>query len=86
MTGILTGAVMLNSVTSSLPSVDYTVAIQWAYYAFILLSGLCILGALIGRQFTESRQLAKVRELDRVMRIGYPAFIGAVVIGYLIAF
>ena len=86
VTGILTGAVMLNSVTSSLPAVDYTVAIQWAYYAFILLSGLCILGALIGRQLTEKRQLSRVRTLDRVMRIGYPAFIGVVVLGYLIAF
>lgn len=86
VTGILTGAVMLNSVTSSLPSVDYTVAIQWAYYAFILLSGLCILGALIGRQLTEKRQLARVRVLDRVMRIGYPAFILAVVVGYVAAF
>jgi hypothetical protein len=66
--------------------VDYTVAIQWAYYGFILLSGLCILGALIGRQLTESRELAKVRVLDRIMRIGYPAFIGAVVIGYVVAF
>jgi len=86
VTGILTGAVMLNSVTSSLPAVDYTVAIQWAYYAFILLSGLCILGALIGRQLTERRQLAKVRVLDIVMRVGYPAFILTVVIGYVIAF
>jgi hypothetical protein len=31
VTGVLTGAVMLNSVTNSLPSVDYTVAIEWAY-------------------------------------------------------
>jgi hypothetical protein len=38
VTGILTGAVMLNSVTSSLPSVDDTVAIEWAYYAFITLA------------------------------------------------
>ena len=86
VTGILTGAVMLNSVTSSLPAVDYTVAIQWAYYAFILLSGLCILGALIGRQLTESRQLARVRVLDRIMRIGYPAFILTVVLAYVVTF
>jgi ABC-type branched-subunit amino acid transport system substrate-binding protein len=86
VTGILTGAVMLNSVTSSLPAVDYTVAIQWAYYAFILLSGLCVLGALIGRQLTESRQLARVRVLDRVMRIGYPAFILSVVAAYALTF
>ena len=86
VTGILTGAVMLNSVTSSLPSVDYTVAIEWAYYAFILLSGLCILGTLIGRQFTEERKLANARVLDRVMRIGYPVYIAAVAGLYIALF
>jgi hypothetical protein len=86
VTGILTGAVMLNSVTSSLPSVDYTVAIEWAYYAFILLAGLSILGTLIGRQLTEDRQLARVRTLDRVLRIGYPLYVLAVVVAYAVAF
>jgi hypothetical protein len=77
---------MLNSVTSSLPSVDYTVAIEWAYYAFILLAGLSILGTLIGRQLTEDRQLARVRTLDRVLRIGYPLYVLAVVVAYAVAF
>lgn len=86
VTGILTGAVMLNSVTSSLPSVDYTVAIEWAYYGFILLSGLCILGTLIGRNYTESRQLAKARTLEVVLRVGYPLFIVGVVVAYMINF
>ncbi len=86
VTGILTGAVMLNSVTSSLPDVDYTVAIEWAYYAFILLSGLCIFGALLGRRYTEDRQLAKARTLDRVLRIGYPTFVVGIAIAYATVF
>ncbi|MDI1290043.1 MAG: hypothetical protein PSX37_08880, partial [bacterium] len=86
VTGILTGAVMLNSVTSSLPDVDYTVAIEWAYYAFILLSGLCIFGALLGRRYTEDRQLAKARNLDRVLRIGYPTFVLGIAIAYASVF
>ncbi len=86
VTGILTGAVMLNSVTNSLPSVDYTVAIEWAYYAFIFLSGLCILSTLIGRHLTETRQLARVRNLDRVMRIGYPLAVLGVAITYWVMF
>ena len=83
VTGILTGAVMLNSVTSSLPSVDYTVAIEWAYYAFIALSGLCIIGTLVGRRLTEQRQLSRVRILDRVLRIGYPLIVAAVAAAYI---
>jgi len=83
VTGILTGAVMLNSVTTSLPDVDYTVAIEWAYYAFILLSGLCIFGALVGRRYTEDRQLAKARTLDRSLRIAYPAFVVGIALAYM---
>ena len=77
---------MLNSVTSSLPSVDYTVAIEWAYYAFIALSGLCIIGTLVGRGLTEQRQLSRVRMLDRVMRIGYPLIVAAVAGAYIWAY
>ncbi|MFN8125460.1 MAG: ABC transporter substrate-binding protein [Candidatus Nanopelagicales bacterium] len=86
VTGILTGAVMLNSVTNSLPSVDYTVAIEWAYYAFICLSGVCILSTLIGRHLTETRQLSRVRTLDRVMRVGYPVAVIAVAMTYWVTF
>ncbi len=86
VTGILTGAVMLNSVTGSLPQVDYTVAIEWAYYAFILLAGICIVATLIGRHLTDSRQLSRVRTLDRIMRIGYPLYVLAVFLAYVVAF
>lgn len=86
VTGILTGAVMLNSVTGSLPQVDYNVAIEWAYYAFILLAGICIVATLIGRHLTDTRQLARVRTLDRVMRIGYPLYVVGVFLAYWVAF
>jgi ABC-type branched-subunit amino acid transport system substrate-binding protein len=86
VTGILTGAVMLNNVTSSLPQVAYTVAIEWAYYAFIVLSGLTIVVTLVGRKWTDERQLAKVRTLDRFMRIAYPVYVALVVLGYVVAF
>ncbi len=86
VTGILTGAVMLGSVTSSLPQVDYNVAIEWAYYAFIFLAGVCIVATLVGRHLTDTRQLSRVRNLDRIMRIGYPVFVFAVGLAYWFAF
>ena len=86
ITGILTGAVLLSGVTASLPSVDYTVAIEWAFYAFIVLSGLLVLGSLAGQRLVNRRQLAKARSLDRAMRIGYPVFVLAVAAAYVIAF
>lgn len=86
VTGILTGAVMLNSVTGSLPQVDYTVAIEWAYYAFILLAGICIVATLVGRHLTDNRQLSRVRTLDRIMRVGYPLYVLLVFGAYWLAF
>jgi len=86
VTGILTGAVMLNTVTSSLPAVDYTVAIEWAYYAFITLAGACILVTLLGRRWTEHRRLGAVRALDRTARIAYPLVILGIVITYWYTF
>lgn len=75
VTGILTGAVMLNTVTSSLPDVDYTVAIEWAYYVFIALAAATAIVTLIGRQWNDDRRLASVRALNRFARIAYPMVI-----------
>jgi len=82
ITGVLTGAVLLSTVVSVLPDVGYTVAIEWAFYAFILLSALCILVALIGGKLNEAKQISEVRTLDLAARIGYPLLVGVVVLGY----
>ena len=82
VTGILTGAVMLNTVTSSLPDVDYTVAIEWAYYVFIALAAATAIVTLIGRQWNDERRLASVRALNRFARIAYPLVILAVAFVY----
>lgn len=82
ITGVLTGAVLLSTVVSVLPDVGYTVAIEWAFYAFILLSALCILVALIGGKLNEAKQISEVRTLDLAARIGYPVLVGLVVLGY----
>jgi len=86
ITGILTGAVLLSEVTSSLPSIGYTVAIQWAYYAFILLSVCCVLVGLIGDRLFAKRRLAAIRRLDLVSRISYPLACLAIVGVYVVAF
>lgn len=86
ITGVLTGAVLLSTVVSVLPDVGYTVAIEWAFYAFILLSALCILVALIGGRLNESKQISEMRILDAVARIGYPVLLGLVVLGYWVVY
>lgn len=82
ITGVLTGAVLLSTVVSVLPDVGYTVAIEWAFYGFILLSALCILVALIGGRLNEAKQITEMRTIDWISRIGYPILVALVVLGY----
>lgn len=82
VTGVLTGAVMLNSVTNSLPAVNYTVAIEWAYYVFIALAASTVVITLVGRTWTEDRRLASVRALNRFARIYYPVVVVLVGLAY----
>jgi ABC-type branched-subunit amino acid transport system substrate-binding protein len=86
VTGILTGSVMLNSVTSSLAGVDYSVAIEWAYYAFITLSGIMLLFTMIGRHYQEKRRLASLRKVNSFTKIFYGVFVFCTIMAYVIAF
>lgn len=82
VTGILTGAVMLNEVTASLPNVDYSVAIQWAYYAFIALSALVVLEGIFSHKLNEDGSLNAARRLDITARILYPLGVLAIAFSY----
>lgn len=86
ITGILTGAVLLSGVTGSLPSVEYTVAIEWGFYAFILLSGTRLLIGLLGDRFYEDRRTMALTRLTVASRIYYPAFVIAVALIYYLRF
>ena len=82
VTGILTGAVMLNDVTASLPNVDYSVAIQWAYYAFIALSALVVLEGIFSHKLNEDGSLNAGRRLDAIARVLYPLGVLAIILTY----
>jgi ABC-type branched-subunit amino acid transport system substrate-binding protein len=82
VTGILTGAVMLSEVTASLPNVDYSVAIQWAYYAFIALSALVVLEGIFAHKLNQDGSLNAARQLDIIARVIYPLGVALIVFTY----
>ncbi len=86
VTGILTAAVLLASVTGVLPQVGYTVAIEWGFYAFIFLCATCIIIGLAGDWLYEQRRLTELRRLDLFSRIYYPAFVLLVVLAYVVRY
>ncbi|MDQ2652561.1 MAG: ABC transporter substrate-binding protein, partial [Chloroflexota bacterium] len=83
VSAILTAAVLLASVTSFLPQIGYTVAIEWGFYAFILLSAICIIIGLAGDWLYEQGRYQELRRLDIFAHLFYPAFIAAVVLAYV---
>lgn len=86
VTSILTTSVLLQSVSSNLPEIGYTVAIEWGYYTYIALSaGLVLVNILIDRWYKQRRYVA-VRRLDRFARILYPAVILVVIGLYVLSF
>ena len=86
VTAILSTAVLLNNVTSQLPSVSYTVALEWGYYAFILLAAGCVLIAMLRKRLASVRRDDAERRLATAARIGYPGYLLAVLATYLLVF
>ncbi|MEU4745277.1 ABC transporter substrate-binding protein, partial [Actinosynnema sp. NPDC023658] len=86
VTAILSTAVLLNNVTSQLPSVSYTVALEWGYYAFILLAAGCVLVGMLRKRLSTLQRDDAEQRLARSARIGYPAYLLAVVVTYLVVF
>ncbi|KOV90121.1 ABC transporter substrate-binding protein [Nocardia sp. NRRL S-836] len=86
VTAILSTAVLLNNVTSQLPSVSYTVALEWGYYAFILLATCCVLIAMLRKGLANVKRDDAERRLANGARIGYPVYILGIVLIYVASF
>ncbi|MCA9876448.1 MAG: ABC transporter substrate-binding protein, partial [Thermomicrobiales bacterium] len=82
ITSILTSSVMLQSISSNLPDVGYTVAIEWVYYVYIALSALLVLVNITLDRWYKARRYAAVAQLDRIARVAYPLVILLVVSAY----
>lgn len=86
VTAILSTAVLLNNVTSQLPSVSYIVALEWGYYAFILLAAGCVLIAMLRKRFATLKRDDAEQTLRRAARIGYPVYLLGIVTIFMFAF
>ena len=82
VTALLSSSVMLNTISGQLPDIGYTVAIEWGFYVYIALSALVVMTSIaVGRSYKDKR-MARVQQLDVMLRIVYPAVIIAVVLIY----
>jgi hypothetical protein len=79
ITALLSSSVMLGAISSQLPDIGYTVAIEWGYYVYIGLSALLVLATIAVDRSYKAKRMARVRTLDTIIRVGYPIAIFAVV-------
>ncbi|MDQ3696174.1 MAG: ABC transporter substrate-binding protein, partial [Chloroflexota bacterium] len=86
VTSILTTSVLLQSISSNLPEIGYTVAIEWGYYVYIALSALLVLINIVIDRWYKQKRFAAVRQLDLVARVLYPTVILIVVAVYVVRF
>nr|WP_281401001.1 ABC transporter substrate-binding protein [Amycolatopsis umgeniensis] len=86
VTAILSTAVLLNNVTSQLPSVSYIVALEWGYYSFILLAGICVLITMLRKRLAVTKRDNAELALSRAARIGYPVYLLAVVLCFAVVY
>lgn len=65
---------------------DYTVAMESAYYASIALTGIMQLLTMIGRSLSEKRRLASLRKLNSFTKIFFGVFLLCTVVAYVVAY
>jgi len=75
ITALLSSSVMLNSISSQLPDIGYTVAIEWGYYVYIGLSAVLVLLTIAVDRSYKAKRFARARRLDTFIRTMYPVAI-----------
>jgi hypothetical protein len=86
ITAILTTSVLLQSVSSNLPEIGYTVAIEWGYYVYIGLSAALVLTNIVIDRWYKKKRYASAARLDIAARVIYPLVILVVVALYAVQF
>jgi ABC-type branched-subunit amino acid transport system substrate-binding protein len=86
VTVLLTGAVLLSSIYASLPIVGYTVAIEYGFYVFFVLTLGAVLLALIGSRLYKSGREEILIRLDIGARIVFPIIVLVAVLWYVVQF
>lgn len=69
---LLSGIVLLLSITNQLPEVGYTIALEYTFYVFFFLCVFSIVITAIGEKLEKAGRKAAVQRLNLVARIFFP--------------
>lgn len=86
ITCILTCSVLLQGIANRLPSVGYTVVIEWWFYVFIVMSAAIILLGIVIDYYQKAKRPGTVRRLVHGARFVFPLVIIAMATTYYVRF
>ena len=72
-------AVLLGGVSSQLPEIGYTVAIEWGFYAYIALAAVLVMLNMNIERLVKQKRFAAAHRLDVLGRVMYPIVVLAVI-------
>jgi hypothetical protein len=75
VTGILTSAVLLISISNQLPSLGYTMALEYMFYVFFVLCLMAMCAGFIGEILRNRTYHGHAIAVDHIARIGYGAVV-----------
>lgn len=82
ITALLTASVMLSSLSSQLPDIGYTVAIEIGFYVYIAMAALLVLLNISVDRNYKAKRFRRVKRLDFMIRLVFPLTVIGTVAAY----
>ncbi len=81
ITAALSGAVLLSAINGQLGGIGYTVAVEYAFYAFFVLSLMCVVSVLVTERLRDAKRGHEAVRVERWTRMAYLVVVAGVLTG-----
>lgn len=86
ISSLLTSAVLLNTMSSQIPNINYPTAIEYGFLVIFVLCFVCVIVGVVGDRWHMAGKKAALRRLDRAAQVIYPLTVLVVVMAYLLRY
>ena len=86
VTGALSGAVLLTNINNQLGGIGYTIALEYVFYLFFLLTLSAILSAMVTTKLRVANRAKAAKRIERFTRLFFVTIVAGVFVGALCLF
>ena len=86
VTGALSGAVLLTNINNQLGGIGYTIALEYVFYLFFLLTLSAIVSAMLSTKLRVANRAKLAKRIERFTRLFFVAIIAGALVGALCLF